>query len=185
MAGPSPVVLATGGAAAPAALALVFGVATVVVAGVPAAPLATPVVVLGNAALPAADIDVLTGGQVGGNEVELVLLVGVVGEPQPRFEASAWKAKKVATRGENFIDRYARVEMVVEANYYEAAAVRAMSNVQCASRLKALQHAWGKMRSSQKCIQMMRSSNVMPCRRQRPFSGTSACLATVRRGLCS
>lgn len=79
----------TGGAAAPAALAVVFGGATVVVAGVPAAPVATPVVVLGDAALPAAGIDVLTGGQVGGNEFEVLLLVGVVAEPQPKFEASA------------------------------------------------------------------------------------------------
>jgi hypothetical protein len=87
------------------------GITAVLVAGVPAAPVATPVVVLGNAAAPAAGNVVVPTGvvvwDVGGN---CEVLPVDASEPQPRFEASAWKAKKVATNEENFIESQARVE---------------------------------------------------------------------------
>jgi hypothetical protein len=114
MAGTSrPVVPGTGGAPAPAAFAV--GSSAAVVAGVPAEPVATPLLVLGSAAAPATGSVVLVAGVDAGGRVAPLLLLGV-SEPQPRFEASAWKAKKVATIGENFINLQAWVEMVVEAN---------------------------------------------------------------------
>jgi hypothetical protein len=152
-------VLVTGGAAAPAAFAAGV-IATTVVAGVPAAPVATPVVVLGSAALPAAGKAVFVAGGDAG-KVALPPL-DAVGEPQPRFEASAWKAKKVATIGENFIELQAQVEWLLTPTTTRRKRPAQRRNSYPRHARNARLRSWGKMLCSAVLLQDHGSSKLMP-----------------------